>query len=224
MNGHAEVDMTQQVMTDEEPLAERLIGDVETLRALSDPVRLRILEVMTAAPAETFTVKRLATELATSQTKLYHHVNTLLERDLIRVASQRVVSGIIETSYRVAQLSLRLDRALLTADPSVMHDTLVTIFDGARDDIERGLRAGLITTDDGAPPDRKLLLARGLGRLTPEQAEAFRTRLVALLDEFGDTETEAPVTGPDRRPAFGLVLSMYPMVDVIADGSTEEHA
>ena len=44
-----------------EPLPERLVGDVETLRALSDPLRLRILEIMTARSDETFTVKRLAT-------------------------------------------------------------------------------------------------------------------------------------------------------------------
>src|SRR5262245_5857560 len=80
-----------------EPLAERRIGDVETIKALSDPLRLRILEVMTAAPAETFTVKRLAGILGVSQTKLYHHVNQLVERELIRPAGQRVVSGIIET-------------------------------------------------------------------------------------------------------------------------------
>ena len=43
-----------------DPIAERMISDVETLKALSDPLRLRILEVMTAGADETFTVKRLA--------------------------------------------------------------------------------------------------------------------------------------------------------------------
>ena len=215
--------MTQPVTMDVEPLGERLVSDVETLRALSDPVRLRILEVMSAAPDETFTVKRLAAELATSQTKLYHHVATLLERDLVLVASQRVVSGIIETSYRVGQRSLRLDRALLSADPSVMHDTLSTIFDGARDDIERGLRAGLIHTDESREPSDKLVLGRGISRLSPAQAAAFRARLVALLEEFGaDTEPSDGATDP--RPGFGIVIAMYRMVDAVADGSTEDEA
>jgi len=214
--------MTDQVTTDAEPLGERLISDVETLRALSDPVRLRILEVMTASPDQTFTVKRLATELATSQTKLYHHVNTLVERELVRVASQRVVSGIIETSYRVGQLDLRLDRALLSADPSVTHDTLATFFDGARDDIERGLRAGVIATEEDAPPERKLVLARGMGRLDAAQAADFRARLLELFAAFGATEGDgAVVTGPDAAPPYGLVLAMYSMVDPVADGSTE---
>ena len=214
--------MTQPV-TPAVPLDERLVSDVETLRALSDPVRLRILEVMAAAPEETFTVKRLAAELETSQTKLYHHVAVLLERDLILVAAQRVVSGIIETSYRVGQRNLRLDRALLTSDPSVMHETLTTIFDGARDDIERGLRAGLIDVSEDAAPSDKLVIARGLGRLTAEQAAGFRARLLALFEEFGATEDVA-LGSDDPRPGYGLVVAMYRTVDAVGDGSTEDEA
>jgi DNA-binding transcriptional ArsR family regulator len=193
-----------------EPLPERLISDVETLRALSDPLRLRILEVMTAKADETFTVKELATALGTSQTRLYHHVNQLAERDLIVAASQRVVSGIIETRYRVGQREVRLDRNLLRADGPAMHDTLTTIFDGARDDIERGLRVGLVTTDPEADAASKLLLARGLARLSPERAADLRGRLAALFEEFG---ADAHGDTDPSLPAYGLVLAMYAMAD-----------
>lgn len=199
-----------------EPLPERLISDVDTLRALSDPLRLRILEVMTAAPDETFTVKRLASILGTSQTRLYHHVNQLAERELINPAGQRVVSGIIETSYRVGQLDVRLDRRLVARDASTMHDTLTTIFDGIRDDIETGLRAGTITTDEDAEPTSKLMLSRGITRLTPEHAADLRARLVALFEEFARLGDEAESQG---EPVYGLVVSMYPMPD---PGDAEE--
>jgi DNA-binding transcriptional ArsR family regulator len=199
-----------------EPLPERLISDVETLRALSDPLRLRILEIMTAGADETFTVKRLASDLGTNQTRLYHHISTLLERGLITVAAQRVVSGIIETSYRVGQRNLRLDRNLLAADAPAMHDALVTIFDGARDDIERGLRAGRISTAEDADPAAKLLLARGLVRLEPERATALRERLVALFEEYGGGQSDP---ADPSLPAYGLVLSLYVLVD---DPSTDE--
>jgi hypothetical protein len=191
-----------------------MISDVETLRALSDPLRLRILETMTASPDDTFTVKRLATTLGTSATKLYHHVNLLLERELITVAGQRVVSGIIETSYRIGQLTLRLDRSLLAADAPVLHETLTTLFDGARDDIERGLRAGVISTAEDASLDRKLLLTRGLARLEPDRAAAFGARLRALADEFGVDDDDAPLPdSPDRRPAYGLVMAFFPLAE-----------
>ena len=194
-----------------EPLDERLISDVETLKALSDPLRLQILEVMTAGADETFTVKRLASILGTSQTRLYHHVNQLVERELIAVAGQRVVSGIIETSYRVGQRNVRLDRRLLAADAPAMHETLATLFDTARDDIERGLRSGVVTTAEDADPATRLLLARGLGRLSPEKAADLRARLLALFEEF---DADQHATGrTDDLPTYGLVLAMYPMAD-----------
>ena len=190
------------------PAAERIISDVETLKALSDPVRLRILETMVTAADEAWTVKRLAAALGTNPTKLYHHINILEERELIVVASTRVVSGIIETSYRIAQLSLRLDRALLSgAGPDVrnsVHEVLAVIFDSVRDEIERGLASGLIKSSDDPLSE---LLIRGLTMLPPDRATELRTRLRALLEEFD-------VAGPDqvepRAVPFGYLLAIYP--------------
>jgi DNA-binding transcriptional ArsR family regulator len=198
-----------------EPLPERRIGDVETIKALSDPLRLRILEVMTGDHGETFTVKRLAAILGVSQTKLYHHVNLLAERDLIRPAGQRVVSGIIETSYRVGQLRLNFDRSLLSGDSPQLHDMLVTVFDSSRDDIEQGLRGGVIGIADDADPATKLLLSKGLARLSAAQAALVRARLVELIDTF-DTDAEPA----DGRP-YGLVLAYYPVADPTATEDPE---
>ena len=121
---------------------------------------------MVTAADEAWTVKRLAAALGTNPTKLYHHINILEERELIVVAGTRVVSGIIETSYRIAQLSLRLDRALLSgagADVrSSVHDVLAVIFDSVRDEIERGLASGLIKSSDDPLSE---LLIRGLTML-----------------------------------------------------------
>ncbi len=192
-----------------EPIPERRIADVETIKALSDPLRLRILEVMTVGHAETFTVKRLATNLGVSQTKLYHHVNLLAERELIVPAGQRVVSGIIETSYRVGQLRISLDRSLLTGDDGAqMHEVLTTVFDGARDDIERGLATGAIGAGESADPATKLVLSKGLTRLTPEQALALRARVIELIETFDTDETS------DEGRPYGLVLGFYPMPDL----------
>lgn len=190
------------------PVTERVISDVETLKALSDPVRLRILETMVTAADEAWTVKRLAAALGTNPTKLYHHINILEERELIVVAGTRVVSGIIETSYRIAQLSLRLDRALLSgagADVrNSVHDVLAVIFDSVRDEIERGLAGGLIKSSDDPLSE---LLIRGLTMLPPDRAGELRKRLRALLEEFD-------VAGPDQvEPGavpFGYLLAIYP--------------
>ena len=191
-----------------EPVAERVISDVETLKAISDPVRLRILETMVTAADEAWTVKRLATALATNPTKLYHHINILEERQLIVVGGTRVVSGIIETSYRIAQLSLRLDRALLSGAGddvrSSVHDVLAVIFDSVRDEIERGLASGLVKSGDDPLSE---LLIRGLTMLPAERVVELRSRLRDLLTEFD-------VAGPEQvEPGslpFGYLIAVYP--------------
>jgi len=191
-----------------EPVAERVISDVETLKALSDPVRLRILETMVTAADEAWTVKRLAKALDTNPTKLYHHINILEEREFIRVAGTRVVSGIIETSYRIAQLSLRLDRALLSgagADVrSSVHDVLAVVFDSVRDEIERGLASGTIKSSDDPLSE---LMIRGLTMVHPDRAAELRRRLRELLEEF-DTSDPADVE-PGAVP-FGYLVALYP--------------
>jgi len=191
-----------------EPIAERVISDVETLKALSDPVRLRILETMVTAADEAWTVKRLAKALDTNPTKLYHHINILEEREFIRVAGTRVVSGIIETSYRIAQLSLRLDRALLSgagADVrSSVHDVLAVVFDSVRDEIERGLSSGVIKSSDDPLSE---LMIRGLTMVHPDRAVELRRRLRELLAEF---DTDDPSDVEPGAVAFGYLVALYP--------------
>ena len=202
------------------PAAERVISDVETLKALSDPVRLRILETMIQAANEDWTVKRIAAALGVGPTKLYHHVAILEERELIRVAGTRVVSGIIETRYRIAQLSVRLDRALLSASmpadeaTTAIEALLGTVFDAARDDIGRALRSGAMPIDTAGTPKHGLL-RQELTRLTPERAAELMERLTALLDEF-DRDTDAPGGTP-----FGVLLAMYPVIDTRSDDAAE---
>jgi DNA-binding transcriptional ArsR family regulator len=195
-----------------EPLPDRRIADVETIKALSDPLRLRILEVMTSRPDETFTVKRLARDLDVGATKLYHHINLLAERELIRPAGTRVVSGIIETSYRIGQLTISLDRSLLGADSPELHDVLTTVFESARDDIERGLRSGAIDPSADAEAHRKLTLAKGIARVPKDRIAELQARLKTLFDEFeSDPET-------DGDP-YGLLFSLYPMTDIETEGA-----
>jgi DNA-binding transcriptional ArsR family regulator len=191
-----------------QPIHERVISDVETLKALSDPVRLRILETMVTAADEAWTVKRIAAALGVGPTKLYHHINILEERELIVVAGTRVVSGIIETSYRIAQLSLRLDRALLAgggADVrSSVHDVIAVVFDTVRDEIERGLASGLVKSSDDPLSE---LMIRGLTMLPPDRAAELRRRLRELLEEF-DTADPSEVE-PGGVP-FGYLVALYP--------------
>lgn len=198
----------------------RLIGDVESLRAISDPTRLRILETMVQRQDPAWSVKELAAEMGVPQTRLYHHVEQLLERDLIRPVERRIVSGIIETRYRVVARSFQLDRGLLAGDSEaqrqVLHDTLVTVFDTARNEIEEAIRTGVIDTAAEAPEERRVVLSRGLARLTPARAAELRRRIKSIEDEFGED------VDPDGA-AYGVVFAVYPMPRPAEAGAPDEH-
>jgi DNA-binding transcriptional ArsR family regulator len=176
------------------PDAERLVSDVETLKALSDPLRLRILETMVTAATSAWSVKELAAALDVPQTRLYHHIELLVERDLLRAAEQRVVSGIIETRYRLAALSLRLDPGLVRgggAGESAAREMLTAVFDETRGDVVK-LLADPNLGDEGSL--NRPLVSRGVARLSPERARELRARLVAILDEYDGPSDEATAT------------------------------
>lgn len=90
----------------------RTIADPAAIKALADPLRLRIMRVMEEGAYEqprNFTVKQIATALAEPPTKLYRHVKQLLKVGLIQIAELRLVGGIVEQHYRVAQAGFAID-------------------------------------------------------------------------------------------------------------------
>lgn len=184
------------------------VGDAETLKAISDPTRMRLLEVMVTRQDPAWSVKKLAAALGVPQTRLYHHIDLLAERGLLRAVEQRVVSGIIETRYRVAARSFQLDRRLFAgnsdAAADMLHDVLDAVFSRAREEVEQAVLADVADLSADAPPHRQLMLSRGIARLSAARAEELRQRLMALEAEF---EEEA---GDDAAP-YGLVLAVYPM-------------
>jgi DNA-binding transcriptional ArsR family regulator len=202
---------------DFEPEALRTIGDVATLKALSDPLRLRIIETMVQRIAPAWSVREIAAALDVPPTRLYHHVEQLVEHDLVRAVERRVVSGIIETRYRVVAHSFQLDRRLFAGGSEesrgLLHDTLTSIFDAARHEIEVAINLGAIEAGEAAPPERRVFVSHGLLRLTPARAAELRERLIALATEFDTTEFDAAGDEPGAMP-FGSVLALYPLPPV----------
>ncbi len=172
-----------------QPEVERLISDVETLKAISDPLRLRILELMVTRARDSWSVKELAAGLDVPQTRLYHHVELLVERDLLRPAAQRVVSGIIETRYGLAALSLRLDPKLVGsggAGESAAREMLATLLDDTRRDLDRVLATEPLGEADSS---ERALVSRNVIRATPARFLELKDRLRSLIEEF---ENEPP--------------------------------
>jgi DNA-binding transcriptional ArsR family regulator len=187
-----------------EPLPVRKIDSPEAIKALADPLRLRVLTLLMRDHDRSWTVKEIAAELGQPVTKLYHHVNTLEQAALIRDVETRLVSGIVEHRYASGQRGLEFDDALYrssdTRDASLANVSY--LIDEARDDLLGYLRS------ETADPER-VVVAKSRLRLTPEQADELRASIDQLIDKFQKQR-------PTRRksvPRTEVLILMHPEAD-----------
>jgi DNA-binding transcriptional ArsR family regulator len=187
-----------------DPPAELVITDVEQLKAVSDPLRLELLDLMTDEASLGWTAKELAERLATKQTKLYHHLALLEERGFIRVAATRMVSGIQERRYQVTARSFRVERSLLTGGDSTaaMSGALDALFEKARIDIVAGLQSGAIDLDPQNPKRHRMGVWATHARLSPASVR----RVMRLVEKLAEVDEHPDPDGAE----YGLIVGFYP--------------
>lgn len=191
----------------------RIVQDVETLKALADPVRLAILDLAMTDPQRSWTAKELATAIQVPPKKIYYHLGLLEQRGLLQVRDTAVVNGIIEKHYGAAQQSITFQHG--GASPNggpqdispeaveEMGELVNTLFDEARATIVEGLRSGRAVLHRDAPDDKRLLVSYSTATMTPERAGEFRTNLRALIDEF-------QVENKPGAPRYDMLITIGP--------------
>jgi DNA-binding transcriptional ArsR family regulator len=187
----------------------RIVEDVETLKALSDPLRLGILQAMGGPDSRTWTAKELARELGEPQTKLYRHLKHLEEAGLILVAETRVVSGIVEQRYAPAQRSIQLSRGFLAATAAgedEARDVAFGIVQSALTSFERelgeALRAGRVRLDDEDQGRRPVVMIADF-RIGADRVPHYLDRVRQLVDDLN-----AEPADPHGVPLHAM-LAMY---------------
>lgn len=199
-----------------------VIADFDTLKALSDPIRLQILETLIRKPQ---TVKEIAKLLNTNPTRLYYHINQLETFKLIQVVSTRIVSGVIEKSYQAVAENFSLAHNLLSLQSAGEVDTKVdallsSIFDKTRAEILDSVKAGIVYLGDNARYDKaNVRIAAVSGRFKPEQAEAFMQKLDALIQEFDRLGNEN--AEESSAVDYSFLYSFYPVHTAKKDKDSE---
>ncbi|MGW6395693.1 helix-turn-helix domain-containing protein [Streptomyces sp. NPDC055103] len=184
----------------------REVDDVETLKALSDPLRLAILRTMMSDVRGSHRVKEIAQLLDQPPTRLYRHIKVLEAAGLIKVTQTRMVSGIQESQYQVAQFALRLSRDLLAAPGNAgeLADAFAAALNDFRDRLVRDIISGRFQPGPGPDAEQAAAKPDPLGpmvvaldrRLSPERATEFRSRLSALMEEFNRPDDEENAVVP----------------------------
>ena len=154
-----------------EILEEKLLTDLSQLEVLSSSIRLRILQWA----LDPVTVGVLAERFGVPRTRLYYHVNLLVDEGLLVEVGERTSGARVEHIYRTVARSVTPSPELLEDDPRQGAKLAVgLVLDPARTEsetmIEKKLRGGSTIGE----VDRLLL------RFTDEQAKEF----VRRLDQF----------------------------------------
>ena len=196
----AEAELEAALPLGPQPLPEliefRQIEDAATMKALADPLRQKLLRALARNVHEKpriMTVKQLAEEVGEPTTKLYRHMKQLLAVNLIQIAERRLVGGIVEQHYRIAQkgLGVNPERPTWDRDSAQSAELLGLVGAGIEEYFTRyeaALHAGQthVLPQDSLenPPYVRSVGAICDFQLPRERAAEFGERFHALVEEF----------------------------------------
>ncbi len=179
-------------MSDYTPPEVLEFDDLTTMDVLSNPIRLRLLEVL----SEPATVKEAAEELGVPATRLYHHVNQLLDHGLLVVVEERPKGAMTERVFGVGGRSIRPSAAFRERyGPEGQAEAIRLTFRMAEaemtslaeaSDPERGPLAG------GEGRRQATIALSGL-RLDPDDLGDLIDEVQAVIDRYADRRGSTPV-------------------------------
>jgi len=190
--------------------SERTVTDLNQIRALADPLRLRILGALARTPR---TTKQVAGLLGEKPTKLYHHVETLERLGLVRLIRTRPKRGTVEKYYqavagkfRIAASALRMAGSESAGATDEVEAMLSSILDSARADLSAHLAAKTprSKSNNDAP-----LVGRVIFRGPEKTMQQLRRRLLRMIEELRETPTMKPtsVKKPgEQEPTYALTV------------------
>jgi predicted transcriptional regulator len=173
---------------------------LEQMRALSHPLRVRLLELFAECPR---TTKQAAEALGEPTTKLYHHVAALERAGLVRLRETRQNRGTTEKYFEVTQSQFlaKTDDAALLRDEATQAAIGVVLFDQAREELVRALST--------SPRPGTVVAVRGILRLSRAEAKRLRKELVALLQRASKT-CESDARSRTKRRRYTLTIALLP--------------
>jgi DNA-binding transcriptional ArsR family regulator len=169
--------------------ARLVITSFEQFKAISEPVRSRILGIIQNQPA---TAKQVADRLGATPGAIGHHLHVLEDAGLARIVARRLVRGIVANYYtrtaRIFTYDLREGAAVsISAGLEIMgkaHDEMVEARASSNED----------------PSDQ---IGFPHVRLSPDRARYYAQRLETLID---DILSETP--DPDGK-VYGIIVGMF---------------
>lgn len=173
------------------------IRDLEQVRLLADPLKLRLLQAFAESAK---TTKQAAAELGERVTKLYRHVDALHDSGLLVVVGEKQKRGTIERTFRAVAERFEADHALF-ADEAGEDGT------NAARDILRVSESEILSVlaNAGDEDDEQAIIMRIRGKASPEKIAELR----ATLKEWVDSVASCDQSTADDAREFGGLVAFY---------------
>jgi DNA-binding transcriptional ArsR family regulator len=182
------------------------VSRLDQVRALSDPTRLRLLELF---KERRLTTKQAAQILGQPPTRLYHHVNLLERLGFIRLVEERPNRGTVERYFEAVARAFAVDPALFEGDSpraqkarSLAANLLMTVLDRARMEAAESIATGLVGPDDREAP----LVVHVHLTTTEKEIQHVKTRLQRCFQQI--RKKPAPRT-PGELRSYTLLMGCY---------------
>jgi DNA-binding transcriptional ArsR family regulator len=161
----------------------------EQFKAISEPVRSRILGIIQNQPA---TAKQLAHRLEATPGAIGHHLRVLEEAGLAQVVARRLVRGIVANYYTRTARIFTYD---FPEDVRGAVSASLEILDKAREE--------LAEAQPSVEEDPNQSVAFPHVRLSPERAHYYAQRLEGLLEDLLHEQPD-----PDGK-VYGVLMSIF---------------
>ena len=170
------------------------IKDLEQVRLLSDPLKLRLLQAFAESGK---TTKQAAAELGENVTKLYRHVDALHDVGLLEVIEEKQKRGTIERTFQAVAQRFEADYSLFSGAPGNEGT------EAARQMLrvsEAEILNVLANADD--EEEEQAIVMRIRGKATPEKIAELRATLREWLESVPNYD-QSPAEG--AREIGGLI-------------------
>lgn len=179
------------------------LTELEQVRVLADPLRVRILEVFCE---EEHTTKQVADRLGEKPTKLYHHVEALEKIGLIRQTRTRRNRGTLERYYLAIARGFQADPRVFEGESGqqqaeTIQSVIETVLGGTAQEMRR-----LPATDDVV---KSGMLTYCHVHADQQTIDRVQRRLKKLMQDL--QSLDEPEGNPADTRRYRLTLAFYPL-------------
>ena len=182
------------------------IQNLKQLKALADPLRIRVLEGFVD---QSRTTKQVASLLGEKTTKLYHHVDALEKAGLIELKETRPNRGTLEKYYRAVARMFRAEPDLLSSGESTKEEWAAMGADLLTAAAEE-LRSPSPDLKDGQRP----MIIQAKVMASQVDVNDLQERLEEVIKTFADEQKEKEESGAledVEEVTYRLALALYPV-------------